>query len=178
MILLQKQTLTNILKSEKFQLSAIYFIAFLVPFLFKQPQILIGSTVNFLLIFSVSQFDTKKIIPLLFVPSISSLLSGVLFGAFTPYLLYMIPFIATANFILILSFKYIQIKYLRIVISSLLKASFLFSCAYILVNTVHIPQIFLTTMGAIQFLTALIGLLCCELLFTFSKNRNNKVITA
>lgn len=164
MILLQKHTLKNILRSEELRLTVIYIIAFLVPFLFKQPQIIIGSLVNFLLIFSVSQFEIKKTLPLIFVPSLASLLSGTLFGTFTPYLLYMIPFIACANLILILSFKYVKIKYLRVIISSLLKASFLFSCAYILVNTIHIPQIFLTTMGAMQFFTALIGGLLAEFL--------------
>lgn len=168
MILLQKQTFTSILRSERFQLTAIYFIAFLVPFLFKQPQILIGSIINFILIFSVSHFDTKKILPLIFVPSISSLLSGVLFGAFTPYLIYMIPLIAIANLIYILAFRYVRIKYIRIVISALLKACFLFSCAYILVNMLHIPQIFLTTMGTIQFLTAIIGGISAE--FILIKN--------
>ena len=169
MILLQKQTLTNILKSEKFQLSAIYSIALLVPFLFKQPQMLIGSIVNFLLIFSISQFNTKKIIPLLFVPSISSLLSGVLFGTFTPYLIFVIPFIAIANLIFILAFKFIKYRYLRILISAILKASFLFSCTYIISRFVYIPDIFFATMGIMQLITALIGASSFEILSSFSK---------
>ncbi len=169
MILLNKQTLRTFLLNENIQITIIYAAAFLVPFLFKQPQLLIGSVINFFLILSISRFGIKRILPLVFIPSISSLLSGVLFGTFTPYLIYMIPFIATANLIYVLSFKYIKIKVLRVVLSALLKASFLFSCAYILVNTLHIPQIFLTTMGAMQFFTAIIGGIVGEILIAKSK---------
>jgi hypothetical protein len=42
-------------------------------------------------------------------------------------------------------------------IAALLKACFLFSATYILFQTIHIPEIFLTTMGLIQLYTALIG---------------------
>lgn len=146
------------------QLTTIYILAFLIPLILKQPQILIGSLINLLLLFSIAKFETKKILPLIFIPSVASLLNGVLLETFTPYLIYMIPFIAIANLIFMLSFKYIKVKYLRVLLSSLLKASFLFSCAYIFVNTIHIPQIFLTTMGEIQFLTALIGGTLAELL--------------
>ncbi len=168
MVLLSIDTIKKLLLDKKLQLIGVYSLAFLVPFIFRQPQLLIGSIVNFILIFSISRFETKKIIPLIFIPSIASLLSGTLFGTFTPYLLYIIPFIATANLIFILSFKYIKIKYLRVIFSALIKASFLFSCAYILVNTLHIPQIFLTTMGEIQFLTAIIGALLFEVMFSKS----------
>lgn len=157
MELLQKENLKQILLNEKLQLSVIYILTFAVPFIFKQPQLLIGSIINFLLIFSISKYGFKKIIPVLFLPSLASFLNGVLFGVFTPYLLYLMPFIVLSNFILVLTVKYIKVKYLNVGIASLLKACFLFSAAYILFNTIHIPEIFLTTMGLIQFYTALIG---------------------
>jgi hypothetical protein len=178
MVLLSKQTLKAFLLNENTQIALIYLIAFCVPFLFKQPQLLIGSIVNFLLILSVARFGIKKIIPLVFIPSISSFLNGVLFGTFTPYLIYMIPFIAMGNLIYVFSFKYSRSKFIRVILSSLLKASFLFSCTYILVNTLHIPQIFLTTMGAIQLFTALVGGIFAEILIAkfnrlmYSKDRD------
>ncbi len=168
MVLLNKQSLKAFLLNENIQIALIYSIAFCVPFLFKQPQLLIGSIINFLLILSISRFEIKKIVPLIFIPSISSLLNGVLFGTFTPYLIYMIPFIAIGNLIYVLSFKYSRSKFLRVILSALLKASFLFSSAYILVNTLHIPQIFLTTMGAIQLFTAIIGGILGEILIAKS----------
>jgi len=157
MELLQKQNLKQILLNEKLQLAIVYILAFTVPFIFKQPQILIGSIINFILVFSISKYGFKKIIPLLFLPSLASFLNGVLFGVFTTYLLYLMPFIVLSNLILVLTVKYIKIKYLNVGIAALLKACFLFSAAYILFNTIHIPEIFLTTMGLIQLYTALIG---------------------
>lgn len=154
---LQKQNLRQILLNENLQIILISLVAFIIPFVIKQPQLLIGSIINFLLILSISKYSFKKILPILFLPSIASLLNGVLFGSFTIYLLYLIPFIVLSNVIFVLSFKYIKYKYINVGIASLLKACFLFSCAYILFRTIHIPEIFLTTMGLIQLYTALIG---------------------
>jgi hypothetical protein len=154
------------LLNEKFQLTVVYLLAFTVPFIFKQPQLLIGSIINFILVFSVSKYGLKKIIPVLFLPSLASFLNGVLFGVFTPYLLYLMPFIVLSNLILVLTVKYIKVKYLNIGIAALLKACFLFSAVYILFNTIHIPEIFLTTMGLIQLYTALIGGILASLFIT------------
>jgi len=157
MELLQKQKLKSILLNEKLQLSIIYVLAFTIPFIFKQPQLLIGSIINFILIFSISKYSLKKIIPVLFLPSLASFLNGVLFGVFTPYLLYLMPFVVLSNLIFVLTIKYVKIKYLNIGIAALLKACFLFLATYVLFQTIHIPEIFLTTMGLIQLYTALIG---------------------
>jgi hypothetical protein len=157
MELLQKQNLKQVLLNEKLQLGIIYMLAFTVPFIFKQPQLLIGSIINFILIFSVSRYSLKKTIPILFLPSLASFLNGVLFGIFTPYLLYLIPFIILSNLILVLVVKYFNIRYLNVGIAALLKACLLFSATYILFQTIHIPEIFLTTMGLVQLYTAIIG---------------------
>lgn len=169
MELLQKQNLKQILLNEKLQLSVIYVLTFTIPFLIKQPQLLIGSIINFVLIFSISKYGLKKIIPVLFLPSLASFLNGVLFGTLTPYLLYLIPFIILSNLIFVLTFKYIKAKYLNTGIAALLKACFLFSAAYILFNTIHIPEIFLTTMGLIQLYTALIGGTLASIFINYSK---------
>lgn len=169
MELLQKQNLKQILLNEKLQLAIVYALAFTVPFIFKQPQLLIGSIINFILIFSVSKYGLKRIIPILFLPSLASFLNGVLFGVFTPYLLYLIPFIVLSNLILVLTIKYVKIRYLNIGIAALLKACFLFSATYILFRTIHIPEIFLTTMGLIQLYTALIGGFLASLFITSKK---------
>lgn len=166
---IQKQEVKHILLNENLQVAGIYLLSFSIPFLLKQPQLLIGSIINFILIFSVSKYNIKKIIPVLFLPSIASLLNGVLFGHFTIYLAYLIPFIVISNLIYVLSFKYIKIKYLNVCVAALLKACFLFSCAYILFNTIHIPEIFLTTMGLIQLYTALIGGLFAFTLLNYKK---------
>jgi len=170
MELLHKQTLKQLLIDENIQITLLSLTAFLVPFILKQPQLLIGSIINFILIFSISRYDLKKIIPILFLPSIATFLNGVLFGSFTVYLAYLLPFIILSNLIYILAFKYITYKYVNIFCASLLKACFLFSSAYILFNTIHIPEIFLTTMGLVQLYTALIGGILASMLITSKKN--------
>lgn len=170
MELLQKQNFKQWLLNERIQLLGIYLLSFTIPLIIKQPQLVIGSIINFILIFSISKYGLKKIFPLLFLPSLASFLNGVLFGVFTPYLLYLIPFIILSNLILVLTVKYVKIKYLNIGIASLLKACFLFSATYILFNTIHIPEIFLTTMGIIQLYTALIGGFLASLFITFKKS--------
>jgi len=166
MELLQKENVKQILLNEKVQLASLYVLAFTLPFIFKQPQLLIGSIINFLLVFSVSKYGLKKIIPVLFLPSLASFLNGVLFGIFTPYLLYLMPFIILSNLILVLTVRYIKVKYLNVGIAALLKACFLFSAAYILFQIIHIPEIFLTTMGLIQLYTALIGGILASIFLT------------
>ena len=169
MELIQKHALTNILANKTLQLALIYTSAFLVPFILKQPQIIIGAIINFILITAVSSFEIKQILPLLFLPSISTLLNGVIFGTFTPYLIYLIPLIAVANLIYVLSYKYIHFKYANVFLASILKACFLFSVVYILFNTIHIPEIFLTTMGTIQLYTALLGGIFAQVLLNLKK---------
>jgi uncharacterized membrane protein YfhO len=99
----------------------------------------------------------------------ATFLNGVLFGHFTVYILYLIPFIILSNLIFVLSFKYIKMKYLNVAIAALLKACFLFSAAYILFNTIHIPELFLTSMGLIQLYTALVGGTLASLFITSKK---------
>lgn len=171
MELLHKQTLRQFVLNENIQITVISLLSFTIPFLLKQPQIMIGSVVNFILIYSISHYSLKKIFPVLFLPSIATLLNGVLFGSFTIYLVYLIPFIIISNLIYVMAYKYVKIGYLNVITASLLKACFLFSCAYILFNTVHIPEIFLTTMGAIQLYTALIGGVLAQTLIIFKNKK-------
>jgi len=142
-----------------------------VPFIFKQPQIVIGSLINFLLILSVSNFPFRKILPIVILPSLATLLNGVLFGTFTIYIIYLVPIIAIANAIFMLSFKYIKVELLRVLIATLLKVSFLFSLAYLLFSWGILPEIFLTTMGVVQFFTALIGGVLAQILLNQAKNK-------
>lgn len=153
-----------ILKNEKVQLFIIFSLAFFVPFVFKQPQIVIGSLINFLLIICISKFSLRKIFPIAIFPSLAVLLNGVLFGTFTVYLIYLMPIIAIANIVFMLSFKYIKKVFQKVLIAALLKALFLFSITYLLFSFSVLPEIFLTTMGFVQLLTALIGGVLAQIL--------------
>lgn len=142
---------------------ALSLIAVLVPFLLRGPQLLVGSTVNFMLaLCAVNVRGWKKITPLIVLPSLSALAGGFLFGPFTIFLVYMVPFIWIGNTILVLVFKYLYVgnkkKYwLTLGSAAFLKAAFLFSVAFILVLSGVLPPVFLMAMGLVQLATALIG---------------------
>ena len=155
MLLLNKQF--EFLKTEKVQLVITYSMAILLPLLIPKPQILLGTLINALFIFSVTRFGLKKTIPLLLIPSILSYTQGLLFGSSTIFLLYLIPFIALSNFALIYLYKKINIPYVNILISASIKALILYSAVLLLMKLTNMPQAFLQAMGMIQFITALLG---------------------
>jgi len=155
MILLTKQL--EILKSEKIQLLITYSLAILLPLLIPKPQILLGTLINTLFIFSVTRFGLKKTIPLLLIPSILSYTQGLLFGSSTVFLLYLIPFIAISNFALVNIYNKINIPYVNILISASIKALILYSAVLLLMKLTNMPEAFLQAMGMIQLITALLG---------------------
>lgn len=135
--------------------------AFCAPLLFSSPQWLIGSIVNAILFISAEKLDFKRQLPIIILPSIGAWTHGVIFGPSTIFLLYFIPFIWLGNAILVRFMSLDKIKqwpfFSRVVVASILKSSVLFLVAYIYIGSQLVPKIFLTSMGAIQFITALVG---------------------
>ncbi len=135
--------------------------SFLIPFLISGPQLLTGTIVNTLLYLFVLRSSSKKILPMVMLPSIGALLNGILFGKFTVFLLYFLPIIWMANYVLIQSFSYLLKKKYSVLISiggsSLLKTALLFSIAYLFTVIKIVPVIFLQLMGLFQLYTALLG---------------------
>ncbi len=134
----------------------------LVPFLIGHPQIIVGVIVNAALILAAEFLDFKGTLPVIMLPSVGVLTRGLIFGPFTVFLIYMIPFIWIGNGILVYAMKYFRgakkINYfVSLGISAALKAGFLFGSAFVLVNLGILPPIFLATMGLMQVTTALIG---------------------
>jgi len=135
-------------------------LSFFIPFLISGPQLLTGSVVNALLFLFVSKTYSKKFLPIIVLPSLGALLNGVVFGTFTPFLLYFLPFIWISNFILVESFQYCFHKKsfaMGVVGSSIIKSLFLFTIAFVFTTTKFVPQIFLQAMGIFQLGTALLG---------------------
>ena len=138
-------------------------IALLVPLLFRHPQLLVGSVVNFMLIMAaVNVRGWKKIVSLILLPSVAAVAGGYLFGPFTIFLIYMMPFIWVSNAILVFVFKSLYVSkrknyLLTLPLAAGLKASFLFGIALLLFNLSVLPQMFLIAMGLVQLATALIG---------------------
>jgi len=109
------------------------------------------------LIYSTLKFGFKNTIPFLILPSSMSYLRGLLFGSLTIYLIYLIPFIILSNGIYSFTVSKFKNKIVGILLGTILKAGFLYLITNILVSTISLPNIFLTTMGINQLITALIG---------------------
>ncbi len=125
-------------------------------------QLVIGTLVNSLLAGSALYLTFKKSLPVILLPAIGALISGIIFGPFTAFLAYLVPFIWIGNALYVYFIKNInlvnKINYIpAVLISSFLKAAFLFSSTFALVSFGIIPGVFLVPMGIIQFATALIG---------------------
>ena len=143
--------------SKEIQYSVLFLTLLLVPLLIGKPQYLVGIVVNTVLIYSTLKFGFKNTIPFLILPSSMSYLRGLLFGSLTIYLIYLIPFIILSNGIYSFTVSKFKNKIVGILLGAILKAGFLYLITNILVSTISLPNIFLTTMGINQLITALIG---------------------
>ena len=149
---------SNVLRTkEKIELIVYSLISFFIPFLIANPQLLVGSIVNFFLAVTAIKFDLRYSTPVIFLPSLGVFFAGLIFGVNTKYLIYFIPFIWIANFIFVYSFKLKINFFVKPLVASLLKAAFLFSVAMVMVYLFDFPKMFLLAMGLLQLITALIG---------------------
>jgi hypothetical protein len=136
--------------------------SFFIPFFIGHPQLAVGIIINAMLIVSALNLKGWKLAPIIILPSIAMLARGALFGQFTIFLLYMIPFIWIGNFILVYNFKYFKLKrksnyWLTLVLGAFFKSGFLFLSALVLFYLGLIPVVFLIAMGIMQLVTALLG---------------------
>ncbi|MFH2028318.1 MAG: hypothetical protein ABIJ08_04230 [Nanoarchaeota archaeon] len=160
-------------KQELFEITIYTIVSFFLPFFIGHPQIVVGVLVNSLLISSALNIKGYKLLPIIIAPALGALSRGMLFGPFTIFLLYMIPFIWIGNAILIYSFKWLNLDkrlnyWITLVIGSILKSAFLFAIAFILISLKILPTVFLTTMGIFQLYTAILGGI---LAFGFQKSK-------
>ncbi len=131
-------------------------IGFFLPFLLGHPQWIVGIVVNAMLVMGATNVKGVKLLPIIVAPALGALTRGLLFGPFTIYLVYMIPFIWIGNALFVYSFK--KLSYLpAVAIGAVGKSLFLFLAAFILFKLGIIPVVFLTAMGIIQFATAIGG---------------------
>jgi hypothetical protein len=137
-------------------------LAFLIPFTLGHPQLVVGILVNAAIVLASLNLKNYKLLPVIILPSIAVLSRGLIFGPFTMFLIYMIPFIWIGNFILLYAFRELKLKrkmnsIVTLIIGAVAKTAFLFGVAFLLVNLNVIPALFLTTMGLLQLYTALAG---------------------
>jgi hypothetical protein len=155
--------------------ASVSILSFFVPFAFGRPQWFVGTIVNACLFLGT-----------VYLPSLGVLARGLVFGPFTYFLVYFLPFIWLGNLILILAFKKIYEFKLRrdptssnlknafskflevgslIGLPALAKFLFLFLIANIYFKFSIVPMLFVTTMGLNQLATALSGGLVAFLVF-------------
>lgn len=150
-------------------------VSFLIPLFISGPQLLTGSVVNAFLFLSVYFFDKKKSLPILILPSIGAVGNGLLFGTFTPFLVYFLPFIWGGNYILMRVFEYAHKRYspvISITASAFLKSAFLFIVAAFYVGYHIVPTIFLQAMGLFQLITALLGGVTALLIYKYVSRKS------
>lgn len=136
-----------------------YLTIFAIPMFNHANQILIGSAVNLMLFLGAQKLNKKELISLAILPSLGAIANGALFGSLTVFLLYFAPFIWLGNYLQMITFKKTNHlpKIISIILASLAKAGLLFIIALIFTKFNLVPKIFLTAMGLVQLITALIG---------------------
>lgn len=146
---------------ENIQMISYSLLAFFIPFVLGHPQWIVGIIVNAALILGATYLKGYKLLPVILLPSVGVLTAGLIFGSYTLFLLYLVPFIWIGNAIYVYAFKHLQFikmnKLFSIIGASGSKAVFLFLSALLLVSLGIIPTIFITAMGILQLVTALAG---------------------
>lgn len=132
--------------------TAIGLLSFFVPFSLGHPQWLVGTIVNACLFLGAIYLPKKYFIPLVVLPSLGVLARGIVFGPFTYFLAYFLPFIWLGNLILISVFRR-----KGFIMASGAKFVFLFLSANLFFSLHIVPKLFLQAMGLNQLATALAG---------------------
>jgi len=132
--------------------TTVFVLVFVIPLLFNGSQIITGSIINTLLFISAAKLSKRTLPFMAVIPSLGAVSNGILFGPFTIYLVYFLPFIWVGNYLLM----YVA-KSSSFLVAALAKSLFLFLIAYIFVSLHIVPKIFLTAMGILQLVTALVG---------------------
>ncbi|MDD5181746.1 MAG: hypothetical protein PHC66_01075 [Candidatus Nanoarchaeia archaeon] len=155
----QEFQISNI--QELIELSVYSALAFFIPMFLKQPQFLVGSLVNMALVLAAFNLRGIKLLPVILFPSLGIIAGGYVFGGFTMYLVYALPFIWLGNALIVLAFKWLQLQHnLRFFpvlwIASAAKTAVILGAAFVLVSLAIIPKAFMN-MGMLQLVTALVG---------------------
>jgi len=147
-------------KSLTINQNVIISLAFFIPFLISGPQLLTGILVNCLLILGAKFIDKKNHIIIAILPNVAAVLNGLVFGKFTPFLIFFLPSIWIGNFVLIkliIYFKNNLSMSLSIFLGLILKTFILYFSALVYFRLGLVPEIFLTAMGVFQLVTGIMG---------------------
>jgi len=135
-------------------------VAFAVPLVVSGPQWLTGTIVNCLLILAAARLSGPATGLTIILPSIGAVGHGMLFGPFTPFLVFFLPFIWAGNWLLVACFRFFRpyvFAPINVLVSAGAKAALLYGAALLLVRFGWVPALFLTSMGMVQLFTAIAG---------------------
>jgi len=130
-----------------------------LPLAVAGPQLLTGTGVNMLLALYAYTCPKKNAWVMCALPGLGAVSNGLLFGTFTPYLVYFLPFIWLGNYLFITSIRTLHTKHpvIAIGVPAAGKALLLFVVSAIFVRFTLVPSVFLMAMGGVQLVTALTG---------------------
>ena len=172
----------------------IFLIALLVPTFFGRilskifgstsvistnSQLIIGTIVNATLVTAaINLKGWAKILGIVTMPSISTILSGYVFGTASVYMVYMIPAIWLGNFVLIYSYKLLMLGknkhyFLAGIVGIIAKVTIIFA----LFNLINLFGIFpeklvenlRNAMGMTQLITATLGIIGAFVIYKLEK---------
>ena len=172
----------------------IFLIALLVPTFFGRilskifgstsvistnSQLIIGTIVNATLVTAaINLKGWAKILGIVTMPSISTILSGYVFGTASVYMVYMIPAIWIGNFALIYSYKFLMLGknkhyFLAGIVGIIVKVAIIFAL-FNLNNLFGVfPEKLVTTlstaMGTTQLITATLGVILAFIIYKIEK---------
>lgn len=142
-------------------------------------QLIVGTIVNAALV--VSAINLKgwaKILGVVTMPSISTILSGYVFGTASVYMVYMIPAIWIGNFELIYSYKFLMLGknkhyFLAGIVGIIVKVAIIFA----LFNLINLFGVFpeklvenlRNAMGMTQLITATLGVIAAFVIYKLEK---------
>ena len=146
-------------------------------------QLIVGTIVNAALVTSaINLKGLGKILGIVTMPSISTILSGYVFGTASVYMVYMIPAIWLGNFALIYSYKFLMLGknkhyFLAGVIGIIVKVAIIFGL-FNLINVFGVfPEKLVTTlstaMGTTQLITATLGVIVAFIIYKLENKKSN-----
>ena len=154
------------------------FLAKIVP-LGQYQQIVVGSIVNMSLILTALYTKgTVKTFAIATLPSVSTIMGGLLFGNMTLYSKTMIPAIWIGNFTFIFLYKFLfvnkKVNYpISAIIAIITKAAIIYLGFTIMTNVMIVPdmakQTLNTAMGVTQLITATSGSILASLIVLYTK---------
>ena len=106
---LNKQEYSLRFVQENIEMISYTFVCFFVPFLIGHPQFIVGTLVNAALVLAAMNIKNYRLLPVIIVPSLGALSRGLIFGPFSRFLVYMIPFIWIGNSLLVFAVKYFHL---------------------------------------------------------------------